>query len=395
MWMNPCVFSRELAKLVKFRFTPELFSEKPGLVRALDFLRGISALSVCLAHYRNLLFVDLSAVVEPTIPVRVFYFFMSFAPQAVVVFFVISGFLVGGRAFVAIKTNQFNPLKYTVDRAVRLYVVLIPSILLTIVFLKAGFVTTESCTPSTDWKTIAGNLVFLQNLIVRPVCNNHPLWSLCNEATYYVLAPLVLLALYGRDKKWLLFPVAALLLLIVWFDEFSAQGVLIGFCIWSLGILPWFVRLNVSAVSVGTAFVAILILTRIHIISNEIFGDFLIASSLTATFCSRWPKKIGAAGSLAKIGAFGASFSYSLYLVHMPIAEMFASFLHGETLDPASGVSYLIYFSSVGAIVLVALMFGFFFEQRTQRIRDRVLGLHDGRALLSQQGHAQPQTADR
>ena len=62
----------------------------------LDLIRGCSALLVCLSHLRNAMFVDYSALVHPNMAIKVFYAVTSFGHQAVMVFFVLSGYFVGG-----------------------------------------------------------------------------------------------------------------------------------------------------------------------------------------------------------------------------------------------------------------------------------------------------------
>lgn len=61
-----------------------------------DLIRGCSALLVCLGHLRNTMFVDYSALIHPNIAIKVFYAVTSLGHQAVMVFFVLSGYFVGG-----------------------------------------------------------------------------------------------------------------------------------------------------------------------------------------------------------------------------------------------------------------------------------------------------------
>ena len=61
------------------------------------------------------------------------HFFCGFGHIAVIVFFVISGFLVGGGAIFRLEDNGFDVIDYFVHRAARIYTVLIPALI-------AGFV---------------------------------------------------------------------------------------------------------------------------------------------------------------------------------------------------------------------------------------------------------------
>src|SRR5262249_45833532 len=53
---------------------------------------------------------------------------------------------------------------------------------------------------SLGWTTAAGNLLFLQTFLVKPVEFDGPVWSLAVEVFYYALAPL-----FNRlNRNWLL-----------------------------------------------------------------------------------------------------------------------------------------------------------------------------------------------
>ena len=63
----------------------------------LDLVRGAAALLVMLGHLRNLFFVDFSEVASNANPlVKLVYLATGFSHYAVMIFFVLSGFLVGG-----------------------------------------------------------------------------------------------------------------------------------------------------------------------------------------------------------------------------------------------------------------------------------------------------------
>jgi peptidoglycan/LPS O-acetylase OafA/YrhL len=49
--------------------------------------------------------------------------------MAVIVFFVISGFLIGGRAILNVESKRFGVIDYSVQRFSRIYTVLIPALI--------------------------------------------------------------------------------------------------------------------------------------------------------------------------------------------------------------------------------------------------------------------------
>jgi peptidoglycan/LPS O-acetylase OafA/YrhL len=69
---------------------------KTNLSTFLHFLRWISALTVLVWHLVVFLFVPYSQLQSPGVLLKMFYWATGFGHQAVLVFFVLSGFLVGG-----------------------------------------------------------------------------------------------------------------------------------------------------------------------------------------------------------------------------------------------------------------------------------------------------------
>jgi peptidoglycan/LPS O-acetylase OafA/YrhL len=346
-------------KCVEFGYRSDLL--KRGLSSTLDTLRWASALAVCAAHTRNLLFPDAAMVPHMNHFVQLFYFLTLFGTQAVVVFFVLSGLLIGGGIVAKARKNNFDLQVYAIDRLTRLYIVLIPAVILSVcLFL---FVGSRKC--NLDLIEIVGNGLLLQNVFVRPLCNNHPLWSLSNEGMYYVLAGL---AVVGYCGNWFRRSVAIALLCgltmtVVIVSTCDREDVLISAPLWMIGIAPWFVKINIPSYILAIIFSACLVVTRMHFIANPILEDWLLAVTLTAALCSGWKLRSPGGARLAK-------FSYSLYLIHMPIAQTLASFIGVG--DPDSIYTYINYFAATGAVVFCAWLFGGVFENRTDNVRKAI-----------------------
>ena len=79
-----------------------------------DFLRGFAAFLVVISHLRNFLFVDFSEVVNPSLFDQAFYFVTGLGHQAVMVFFVLSGFFVGGSVWNKIQAKKFKIFDYLI-----------------------------------------------------------------------------------------------------------------------------------------------------------------------------------------------------------------------------------------------------------------------------------------
>ena len=78
------------------------------LCATLDFLRWTSALAVLAGHVRMFLFPPMESIGHAGIPLKTFYLLTGFGHQAVMIFFVLRGFLVGGRAAEKISEGTFR-----------------------------------------------------------------------------------------------------------------------------------------------------------------------------------------------------------------------------------------------------------------------------------------------
>jgi peptidoglycan/LPS O-acetylase OafA/YrhL len=138
----------------------------------LDLLRFLAAMVVLMFHLLAPPFADAKVV----IPAR----------EAVVAFFVISGFVI---AFVA-DTKEQDWRAYAASRLARLYSVVLPAIALTGALYVVGTLVAGSFyeTYSVPWLRLLVSLLYLNqswNLTVA-MLNNGPFWSLCFEFWYYV-----------------------------------------------------------------------------------------------------------------------------------------------------------------------------------------------------------------
>jgi Acyltransferase family len=127
------------------------------------------------------------------------------------VFFVLSGFWVGGAVLAKIRDGRFRVGGYARDRLVRLWLVLLPALALTAVLDLTGrwwfpastiysgdpeFHNVVPVSPAAmSVATALGNAAFLQHAWVPPFGTDTPLWSLAYEFWYYALFPCMVLLL--------------------------------------------------------------------------------------------------------------------------------------------------------------------------------------------------------
>lgn len=106
-------------------------------------IRGGAALLVLIGHVRAFQFrnyVELGA--HSSVLTKAFYFLAGFGHQAVIVFFALSGFLVGGQALDGVLRGAFGWRRYLARRLTRLWVVIIPALALTLLFDLSGAAST-------------------------------------------------------------------------------------------------------------------------------------------------------------------------------------------------------------------------------------------------------------
>ena len=146
----------------------------------LDAVRFMAALLVLLGHTRNDFFVsyDNLPADQQSIISMLFYFFCRLGHEAVIAFFVISGFLVGGKGLEKIKSGLFNRTSYVIDRVVRIGLPLIAAIIFC-------FITNKILGLDFSYLTALGNLFSLQGILCDSLVT--PFWSLSFEVWFYVI----------------------------------------------------------------------------------------------------------------------------------------------------------------------------------------------------------------
>jgi peptidoglycan/LPS O-acetylase OafA/YrhL len=97
--------------------------------QSINALRTLAALAVLVHHVRPMLFQDYSGVPHNVL-VRALYG-QGLGHTAVIVFFVLSGYWVGGGVLRSVGSGRFNWCDYAVKRLVRLWIVLLPALMLT------------------------------------------------------------------------------------------------------------------------------------------------------------------------------------------------------------------------------------------------------------------------
>jgi peptidoglycan/LPS O-acetylase OafA/YrhL len=359
----------------------------------LDVIRGGAAILVAVGHARFLLLEDAASLPSMGTPQMVFYFLTTLGPTAVMIFFVLSGFLVGGRVWTTISENGWNWKEYAIARISRLYVVLIPAIVIGVPldllgshFLgwtapyrvpDYGSMLPESVRGAITPTIIAGNAIFLQEILVPTVGSNHPLWSLTNEGWYYAIFPLMVL-LFARLSHLKKAIVVAFLLAAFAFLPFSIS--LLGL-VWLMGagvaLLPrlrrptWLIALSSVALLgflLGTSakFIQVPGAAYAGYVSAYVVGS-LVSLCLFGSLCLL----DGPAPTvLAKPAGFFSKISYTLYLVHTPMMVVLAALIvrDGERLAPTLASCGLV-LGLLALSIVYAYVLWLIFERNTAAVR--------------------------
>jgi peptidoglycan/LPS O-acetylase OafA/YrhL len=214
----------------------------PAASAHLDLIRGLAAAAVTFQHLRALLLLDWpDTSVHSPLSAGV-YLLAKFAHPAVIVFFVLSGFLVGSSGIRSVQNRTWSFPRYLLHRVLRLEIVLLPALLLGLLWdtlgshvLASPFYTAGWFSRSINlgWPALLGNAAFVQDILVPNFGTNAALWSLAYEFWYYVLFGLLVTAAIRTTRLWLRFVLAALILAIAWFTGF---GIMALASLWFLGL---------------------------------------------------------------------------------------------------------------------------------------------------------------
>lgn len=376
------------------RLTPATSNTR---LRSLDGLRGIASVVVVLHHValsqRNFASAYLKQELpEPgslgwwlfSSPFRV----ASLGSEAVIVFFVLSGFVV---SLPAIRNrSSFDWLQYYISRCLRLWIPVAVSVLLASMWVSfnaqapyegMSIWTKTSATDQFDLSTVIRSLDALRG----PTNLNNPLWSIQVEILFSLLLPLLVSAAVAVKKR----PITVLILclLLEFLGHLNSSG--------SLTYLPVFLvgavmaarmstmRTLISTLNAkpwsGALWLGIFSLSIVLLCSNAIYlsgnyrDPFLLWLSETTVTVGAVGMTIVAMGSPLIRGVLESKapqwlgrISFSLYLVHVPLI-LFLSYLLGPHVS--WGVVALV---SIPSSFLLATIFQLLVEMPSHRFSKRV-----------------------
>lgn len=322
-----------------------------------------------------------------------FYFATGLGHQAVMVFFVLSGFFVGGS--VLRNRQNFSWKNYSIARLSRLWTVLFPALVFTAIV--------DFCVANISPSTLQGsyyelwnsgpkagnydagiitflcNVFFLQTVISPVYGTNSPLWSLANEFWYYALFPL-LVAAFCTSKRYLSF---AFLIVALTIMLWLPRGLVFDGAIWIFGAAVYWIVSRYSFNSkmlilfaifaTGSLFLASIVDSKFHILSRHLpsflSNDLLVGISFAtfSYFLAIMPAKpIPIVETSVR---WLSDVSYSLYLFHFPIIILIASIFHRNQQFQPDASSMFFYILWLTLIILSSHCAWWLFERNTDFIR--------------------------
>ncbi|MEH1855523.1 MAG: acyltransferase [Nostoc sp.] len=316
----------------------------------LDFLRTVATLEVVISHIRGLYFVDYDHItIQNNLFVKSFYFLTGFAHQAVITFFVLSGLLISNSVLKTLQQHRFTWKSYLIARISRLWIVLIPALLLGLTWDLAGNALSQgesvvylgmlgtniivqpilnNITPS----IFIGNLFFLQNIYLPTLGSNAALWSLSHEFWYYITFPVIVIAIINlqRFKECFIY-ITILLFLLFGIKLISDEGLLV----WLMGSLTLLIpkKINFSKryqsgfLSLAWILVIVtLIAIRVNPINSHsdlilgfVFSILMLVMSLQNEEENQ--------NIITSISLWVSDFSYTIYLTHLPFLILILSLI--------------------------------------------------------------------
>ena len=318
----------------------------------LDGLRGSAAILVLLGHWRDLFFLNYEKLPAHKLVFLVPYLISGAGHQAVVVFFVMSGYFIGGSVLGSVRRASWSWSDYLLRRGVRLWVVLIPALIFCTGWDLLGIhlghapglyngVVHHALVPNiperlTPWVFLS-NLFFLQTILTPAYGSDGALWSLANEFWYYMLFPLAFFALRkgAAFRERIICAILAVAVATLIYGE-----ILVYFFIWMGGVAIYLApppKLAPKAAARLRLLATLIYFPIFFAIAKQTFvrievSDFTLGAFTTGylwiLLSARQPFKPGPAAS---IGRGAARFSYSLYALHFPFLIFATALMVGDS----------------------------------------------------------------
>lgn len=346
----------------------------PGAFFYMDAMRAVLALVVAFGHIWALLIRDYRPADD--LIAEACYFVAGFGHQAVILFFVLSGFWIT-RSVVRHAERGWSWCGYLIERLSRLAIVLVPTLILGGSLDAIGVFGLQSPTHLGQTDTyvlrkdvvlalsptaLLGNLAFLQ-IFVPPFGTNGPLWSVSYEFWFYIWFPALWLLFRQRRLS-----IGLLTLAFGWFVPTLALAFLCWLCGSALYGLtrvwrhpPWLTPMTKWGLLVvtGAGLALFLVFARF---GEDTWKDpalALVFALFLLALIAADPKPLKL---LRPVAIYGSNASFSLYAIHFPVmALVTALVINADRLEPTSQA-----IGGVAAIMISTVNLAWVFSRQTE-----------------------------
>lgn len=376
--------------------------QNPSLISFLDLSRWAAAAIVFISHLRNPLFLSYGNIDpdEINIFIQIWYFITGWAGEGVIIFFVLSGLLVGASGYEKIRIGKFSTGNYLIDRVSRLYVAIIPALILSYTFdyfgstflSNVGFwdhshpminekIDSAPFESKLNFENFTANFFMLQHFFFDTLGSNSPLWTISAEFWFYIIFGVFGLLKLGQSKK---ITVLLCLFILIFLYFFRLEFILLlGY--WLVGVFAGAIKPNniIKPIYAFLLVLSALVFSRFFINSSSsslevVIINYMVAISYGLLILSMRGKKMNYLIKFASLNKFLASFSFSLYLLHFPLMlfllavlsnfQYFSQIAFGYS--PTDSLGLGIYFLLIILICLFSYIFSLFTEKKTYLVRN-------------------------
>ena len=341
-------------------------------IQGLETLRGLAAIYVLFHHARSFLWLGYSNgyLKHPdlfNLPDKLLVYFFSlfiYGHQAVIFFFVLSGFAIHFKYADRLSKGDtsFNYLDYIKRRIKRIYPPFMFALLLTFVLDMVGrniYTLTIDNSPlqvvknNFNFETLLLNVFFLINNDLNLWGSNAALWSLKYEWWFYMIYPLMFLCL--KKSTLVTFLIVAILFAIsfikhIWPVELL-KDIFAYLITWFLGVMlaeTYFKRIRFDFLYLSP----LLLILPILIFTNGKYNSFLEDFGWALVFMSiigfvLWLNQRKKMPSIIKKYKELGAFSFTLYVIHIPILILLRTIMFKNL----GAASYTFVYVFVGIIV--------------------------------------------
>lgn len=367
----------------------------------IDLFRWVAAYAVVVAHGANRFAPAVNSVPNEhrTGAFTMLMFAKGFSHPGIMIFFVVSGFLVGGTAWREVtRTGGIDVRRFLTRRLIRLWIVIVPALLATLLFDTVGQMQggvshqIYADVRSLGLGAALCNVAFLQTVACDPYGTDGALWTLFNEFWYYMLFVAGLMLVLGKHYSVV---TRALLIgfiaVVAGASLFQREGspLIPYFLVWNIGAAAAAIPRPLTCGSPKLLLfllVGLLLGFRIgmgidlwsdHNIgaylfdlgSMGVFALFLLSMRFQPMPLPRW---------LVRPSVTLASFSFTVYCFHVPfmnlMAVMMERWLGFGWQDVVSGLDWLRLGAQFGTVIIFCYIISLATEARTENFRKFMSG---------------------